>query len=90
MLFRSDEGRRTDEAQATLREMAGILGLTLAEPQVADRARAGPIIDQLVELRNELRAAKQYELSDRLRARLAEMGVILEDIAEGTRWRLKD
>jgi cysteinyl-tRNA synthetase len=85
-----DEGRRTDEAQATLRETAGVLGLTLAEPQAADRAGAGPFIDLLVELRDELRAAKQYELSDRLRARLAEMGVILEDSSEGTRWRIKD
>jgi cysteinyl-tRNA synthetase len=43
-----------------------------------------------LELRNDLRAAKQYELSDKLRERLAEEGVILEDSAEGTRWRLKD
>jgi len=85
-----DEGRRVDEAQANLREMAGILGLTLAEPQAADRASAGPFIDLLVELRDELRAAKQYELSDRLRVRLAEIGVILEDSSEGTRWRFKD
>jgi cysteinyl-tRNA synthetase len=86
----SDEGRRVDAAQAALREMAGVLGLALAEPQAADKASAGPFIDLLMELRNELRAVKQYELSDRLRARLAEMGVILEDTAEGTRWRFKD
>ncbi len=85
-----DEGRRADEAQAALKEMAGVLGLALAEPQAADRASVGPFIDLLVELRNELRAVKQYELSDRLRARLAEMGVILEDLPEGTRWRFKD
>jgi cysteinyl-tRNA synthetase len=85
-----DEGRRADEAQASLREMAGIMGLTLTEPQAANRASAGPFIDLLVELRDELRAAKQYELSDRLRARLAEIGVILEDSSAGTRWRLKN
>ncbi len=85
-----DEGRRTDEAQATLRETAGVLGLTLAEPQAADRAGAGPFIDLLVELRDELRAAKQYELSDTLRTRLADMGVTLEDSSDGTRWRIKN
>jgi cysteinyl-tRNA synthetase len=85
-----DEKRRADEAQASLREMAGVLGLTLAEPRAAATAGAGPFIDLLVELRNELRAAEQYELSDRLRARLADIGVVLEDLAEGTRWRFKD
>jgi cysteinyl-tRNA synthetase len=85
-----DEGRWTEEAQAVLRELAGVMGLTLAEPQATAAAGAGPFIDLLVELREQLRAAKQYELSDRLRARLAEIGVILEDSAEGTRWRFKD
>ncbi len=84
-----DEGRRTEEAQDTMRELAGVMGLTLAEPE-AGRAAAGPFIALLVELRDELRAAEQYELSDKLRARLAEMGVILEDSPEGTRWRLKE
>jgi cysteinyl-tRNA synthetase len=85
-----DEGRRTEEAQAALREFAGVLGLTLAEPRAAADSRAERFIDLLLELRNDLRAAKQYELSDKLRERLAEEGVILEDSAEGTRWRLKD
>lgn len=69
-----------------LRELAGVLGLTLAAPE-GDAAAAGPFIELLVELHNDLRAAKQYELSDKLRERLAEMGVVLEDSGEGTRWR---
>ena len=83
-----DDGRKTEEAQAALRELAGVLGLTLAGPQAGDTA-AEPFIELLMELRDDLRDAKQYELSDKLRARLAEMGVILEDSAQGTRWRLK-
>src|SRR3990172_11547163 len=45
-----DEGRRTDEAQAALRELAGVLGLTLREP--AAPAAAGPLIDLLLQLPN--------------------------------------
>ena len=82
-----DDGRKTEAAQAALRELAGLLGLTLAGPQAAGAA-AEPFIELLMELRDDLRDAKQYELSDKLRARLAEMGVILEDSAQGTRWRL--
>ena len=100
-----DDSRKTEEAQAALRELAGVLGLTLAGPQAAGDAAAEPFIELLMELRDDLRDAKQSELSDKLRARqpgriervegparvtrrLAEMGVILEDSAQGTRWRL--
>ena len=74
-----------EEAQATLRELAGVLGLTLREPEAA--IGAAPFIELLVSLRNELRAAKQFELADRVRSGLSELGITLEDGAEGTRWR---
>ncbi len=80
-----DEGRGIGEAQETLRELAGVLGLTLREPETA--IGAAPFIDLLVQLRNELRAAKQFELADRVRAGLAELGITLEDGPDGTRWR---
>ncbi|MFN8569954.1 MAG: DALR domain-containing protein [Kouleothrix sp.] len=47
-------------AQATLRELAGVLGLTLAAPKPAEQA-AAPFIG-LIELRAELRKAKQFAL----------------------------
>ncbi len=82
-----DEGRRTDDAQSALRELAGVLGLTLREPEAA--LGAAPFIDLLVQLRNELRAARLFDLADRLRSRLAELDVVLEDLPDGTRWRTK-
>ena len=33
----------------------------------------------MIDLRNELRAAKQWELSDKIRDRLNELGIIIED-----------
>ncbi len=80
-----DEGRSVDQAQATLRELAAVLGLTLREQEGAQGA--APFIELLVALRDELRAAKQFALADSVRARLAELGITLEDGAEGTRWR---
>jgi cysteinyl-tRNA synthetase len=41
-------------------------------------------------LRNDLRAAKQFQLADGVRDRLADLGVTLEDGADGTRWRPSD
>jgi cysteinyl-tRNA synthetase len=84
-----DEGRSIDDGLTALRELSGVLGLSLDEPRAAEDSGAGPFIELLVELRDDLRAAKQYELADKLRAGLAERGVILEDSAEATRWRLK-
>jgi cysteinyl-tRNA synthetase len=80
-----DDGRDTAEAQATMRELAEVLGLTLREPEAS--VGAEPFIDLLVTLRNELRADKHFALADRVRDGLAELGITLEDVADGTRWR---
>jgi len=80
-----DEGRSVEPVQAMLRSLAGVLGLTLREPETSTGAE--PFIDLLVKLRNELRAEKQFALADSVRDRLAGLGIILEDEAGGTRWR---
>jgi len=83
-----DAGRSVAGAQATLRELAGVLGLTLAERDAS--LAAAPFIEVLVEVRNDLRRAKQFELADRIRSRLGDLGVTLEDTPQGTVWRRND
>jgi cysteinyl-tRNA synthetase len=76
------------QAQNALRELAGVLGLTLE--RVRNTAQeAAPFIDLLIELRTELRKAKQYALADNVRVRLTDLGVVLEDTPQGTKWKLK-
>ena len=82
-----ERGENIAEAQDTLRELSGVLGLTLEEPQ-ADGAEAAPFIQTLVDVRAELRSARQFQLADNIRDRLTELGVSLEDSPEGTNWRL--
>lgn len=43
----------------------------------------------LIELRAEFRAARDWARADAIRERLAQLGVILEDSPEETRWRLE-
>lgn len=74
------------ETQATLRELAGVLGLRLRDPQEKSH-EAGPFIDLLLEIRTSLRKAKQFEMADTIRERLEALGVTIEDTAQGTRWR---
>jgi cysteinyl-tRNA synthetase len=83
-----DEGRSAGDAQATLLELADVLGLTLTEPE-ADMA-AAPFIEMLINLRAELRQARQFELADRVRSGLADIGIALEDTPTGTEWRRRE
>lgn len=74
-------------AQATLLELAGVLGLTLREPTHAVSADESAKIDALVAERNALRAAKKYKEADGVRAQLTEMGIEIADSAQGTTWK---
>jgi cysteinyl-tRNA synthetase len=82
-----EAGRGVAQAQGTLRELGGVLGLTFSQPGEARGESATPFIDLLVETRAELRAARQYALADGIRDRLAGLGVVLEDTPQGTSWR---
>jgi len=82
-----DAGDDIGDAQAVLLELAGVLGLRLEETE-SGAVAAQPFIDLLVEIRRELRTAKQYALADQIRTRLGELGVMLEDGPEGTIWRM--
>jgi cysteinyl-tRNA synthetase len=48
----------------------------------------GELIELLIEMRANLRRAKQYDLADGVRDRLSELGVQLQDGPEGTTWTL--
>ncbi|HET9017351.1 MAG TPA: cysteine--tRNA ligase [Thermomicrobiaceae bacterium] len=74
-------------AQSTLEELAGVLGLTLeGTAQRSDQA-AEPFIDLLIQVRQDLRAERQWALADRIRVGLGELGIRLEDTPTGTAWR---
>jgi cysteinyl-tRNA synthetase len=82
-----DAGDDIAGAQALLLELAGVLGLCLEETE-SEAVAAQPFIDLLIEIRRELRAAKQYQLADQVRSRLSDLGVTLEDSPSGTTWRM--
>ena len=118
-----EAGGRVSEARSLLRELSGVLGLTLEEPAASesgdisefdgllDELRAdlealadgssletltqrldeatdaGQIVRSWLDLRSDLRAARRFDLADRIRDGLASLGVIIEDKAGGTEWR---
>lgn len=82
-----NDGFNTEKLRQTLLELAGVLGLTLEEKGV-DIA-ASPFVELLISLRNDLRAEKQWQLADKIRASLGELGIALEDTPQGTVWKHK-
>ncbi|HQN44132.1 MAG TPA: cysteine--tRNA ligase, partial [Anaerolineaceae bacterium] len=74
-------------AQACLSELMGVLGLHPTSAAAQSTGQADAFIDLLLELRKELRQQKLWALSDRIRDRLTELGVTIEDSKEGSSWR---
>lgn len=75
----------------TYRELGGqVLGIVPDEAESASGSaeREDGLIRLLIELRAQARADKNFPLSDLIRDRLAELGVAVEDRADGTIWRV--
>lgn len=87
------------KAGACLREHGRILGLLTRTPEtffeeikkrkVAQKGIAETEVEALIAERDQARKEKNFQEADRIRDRLAEMGVQLEDTPDGTRWRVR-
>lgn len=58
-----------------------VFGLDLGKKEILDEE-----IEALIEERNAARKNKDFKRSDDIRDELKEMGIILEDTSQGTRW----
>ena len=68
-------------------EFNTILGILPEGDEMNDDGTADAVMSVLIELRKELRARKQYDLADMIRNKLAEAGIVLEDSADGMKWK---
>ncbi|WP_125565675.1 cysteine--tRNA ligase [Companilactobacillus insicii] len=66
-----------------LANLSGVLGI-----QFGKKEDLSEEIQAMVEKRDQARADKDFATSDELRDKLKEMGVILEDTPQGTRWHI--
>lgn len=83
-----DEGATNEQlepAQALVRKLTAVFGLTIDQVNQGNQVVDG-FVDLLIEIRTELRTNKMWALSDRVRDRLVELGVVLEDSKNGTTW----
>lgn len=83
-------GRTMLEAiDALYRELGNdVLGIIPEEAEGGGSAeREGRLVEYLIELREDARAAKDFARADAIRDRLTDIGIILEDRADGTVFR---
>ncbi|HOT98709.1 MAG TPA: cysteine--tRNA ligase [bacterium] len=86
-----DVGGSPADAQlfgATLTSLAGeVLGLRLQQEE-SGGVEAAPFIELLLKLRAALRQKREFQMADQVRDQLQELGVVIEDGKEGTRWKV--
>jgi len=63
-----------------------VLGILPSEEKRPGEKFNKELVDLLLDVRRELRARKAFDLADMIRDRLIEMGVQVEDTAEGVKW----
>lgn len=78
---------RSEASKSDILKMDEVLGLGLSEVKKAELPAGAR---ELIDKREELRKEGKFEESDKLRAELLEMGVEVEDTADGTKWSIKD
>jgi len=89
---RGESGAASELASlhAALSSLAEVLGVSPATdwPPSQSGAAVGPLVEYLLELRDEARRAKDFARADAIRERLAGAGVVVEDRPGGARWHL--
>jgi cysteinyl-tRNA synthetase len=91
---KSDKSDEQHALASLLRHLGGIIGLLQSEADEFLKSQAGQgaglsdtAIDELVEQRLQARADRNWADADRIRDELSAAGIVIEDGAEGTRWR---
>jgi cysteinyl-tRNA synthetase len=70
---------------ALLDEFNGILNIL--PPAAAADDSMEDVMSILIDLRSELRKRKMYDMADLIRDRLKDAGIVLEDSADGVKWK---
>ena len=81
----ASKGSNVISAQELLTNLLAVLGIDI---EVGSRhsGELEPYIELLIELRKDLRGERQFAMADKIRDKLSELGIRLEDSGDDTRW----
>ncbi|MCH8829505.1 MAG: cysteine--tRNA ligase [Planctomycetes bacterium] len=77
-------------AMTALKELANLLGVfrePVAESAAADDGFAASLMELIIDIRATARAAKSWDIADKIRDGLSDRNITLEDLPEQTIWR---
>ena len=91
-----------DGAFTILFKLASVLGFTFSKPELSEDELSEKLttiseslgknyasMDEIIEDRKIARESKQWDIADKMRVALDEVGIVLKDSKEGTTWELK-
>jgi len=84
-----NEKQILEQAHEKIMTLMGVLGINLSSSTSKSETSLSSLVELLIELRSDLRKAKQYELGDKIRDSLLNLNIQLEDKPEGTIWKIK-
>ncbi len=89
--LKTEDQAKANRLASRLKQLAAVLGLLEQDPETFLQGDAATDevskIEALIKRRNDARAEKNWAAADAARNALKEMGVVLEDGANGTTWR---
>ena len=93
--IKNSDFEKASALAALLKKLGGVLGILQKDPEDYLKLQSSAsddetaLIEELIKVRNEARKAKDWAKADEARNKLTQMGIVIEDGANGTTWRRK-
>ena len=92
IIWKAQQDRESPEfisqAREILRELMVAIGVKLQSAPGSRTECLTPVVEALLQLRQEFRTRKQFDAADAIRQSLESAGIVIEDTGQGSRWRL--
>lgn len=82
----ADDHVTASRTRATVLELTQVLGYTFTQTSTDDGGLVDCLVSELLDLRSIARDNQDFDTADRIRRRLAELDITVEDAAGGARW----
>ncbi|RKX51489.1 MAG: cysteine--tRNA ligase, partial [Thermotoga sp.] len=83
-----DEERMVEGYYLVREEFGPIFGLFDEEEKTTVDLKFDEMVESFVELRNEYRKMKRFDVADSIRSTFSKVGITLKDTPDGTKWEI--
>jgi cysteinyl-tRNA synthetase len=85
-----EDEERISEAREALRDSIALLGAELGSSPRYLRKYLSPLVEQMLQLRSQLRNEQKWSEADRIREILQQSNIHVEDTKDGFQWHIID